>query len=229
MTAVAPMAELDRLLGEFADAWNAGERPRLEDFVDRAPPERGDELAELIEAFLAVAPSPRYSEETMAELMREPAVLASVESARGRSGLLPSLLPRLRERARLRRDEVVERLAATLRVPGTEPKMARYLHQLESGTLEAGGVSRRVFEALAYVLGARVEEIERAADVPGLGGGTGPAPAFMRSIEASDAAGEPPALAAAPAARAAHAQAADEDWDEVDRLFRGGRGDPSAW
>jgi len=226
MTTVAPMPELDRLLGEFADAWNAGERPRVQDFIDRAPAERRDELADLIEAFLAVAPTPRYSEETMAELMREPAVLASVESARGRSGLLPSLLPRLRERARLRRDEVVARLTATLRVPGAEPKMARYLHQLESGTLEAGGVSRRVLEALASILGARVEEIERAADAPGLGGGTGPAPAFMRSVEAFDAAAEPPVMASAPAARA---PAADEDWDEVDRLFRGGRGDPSAW
>lgn len=227
MTTVAPMPELDRLLGEFADAWNAGERPRVEDFLDRAPAEGRNELAQVIETFLAIAPSPRYSEETMAELMREPAVLASVESARGRSGLLPSLLPRLRDRARLRRDEVVARLAAALRMPRAEAKMARYLHELESGTLEAAGVSRRVFEALASVLGAPVEEIERAADAPGLGGGTGPAPAFMRSVEAFDAAAEPPAMgSAAPAARA---PAGDEDWDEVDRLFRGGRGDPAAW
>lgn len=207
------MSEVDRLLSEFVDAWHAGERPRVEAFLDRAPAGQADELADLIEAFLDVAPTPDYSQETLAELMREPAVLASVEALEGRAGLWPSLLPRLRRRARLRRDQVVDGVVEQLGIEGKEAKAAQYVHELEAGTLATAGVSRRVIEALAGVLGTSAEELERAADFEGLRV-AGAEPAFLRA----------PPDAEAPELRVdRRRQPAETEWDEVDRLFLGGR------
>lgn len=207
------MADVDRLLSEFVDAWNAGERPRVEHFLDQAPADSQHELAERIEAFLDVAPTPDYSAETLRELMREPAVLASVDALEGRAGLWPSLLPRLRRRAQLRRDQVVDGIVERLGIQGQEGKAAQYVHELETGTLATAGVSRRVIEALAGVLGASAEELERAADFRGLAM-EGAEPAFLRA--APDA--ETRELRVARAT-----DAAEREWDEVDRLFRGGR------
>lgn len=207
------MSDIDRLLSEFVDAWNAGERPRVEEYLDRAQADEQRELAERIDAFLDVAPTPHYSAETLEELMREPAVLASVEALEGRAGLWPSLLPRLRRRARLRRDEVVEGIVERLGIQGSEEKAAQYVHKLETGTLATAGVSRRVIEALAGVLGTRAEELERAADFRGLAM-EGTEPAFLRAA---------PDAAAAEVKVARSAEPAEEDWEEVDRLFRGGR------
>lgn len=209
------MGEIERLLSEFIDAWNAGRRPRVEEYLDRATADEQAELAAQIEAFLDIAPTPDYSPETLEELMREPAVMATVEALQGRAGLWPSLLPRLRRRAKLRRDEVVEGIVERLGIQGQEEKAAQYVHELEAGTLETAGVSRRVIEALAGVLGASAEELERAADFRGFGT-SGAAPAYLRGaadhLAASRVRGDRDELAPAP-----------DEWDEVDRLFRGGR------
>lgn len=208
------MADLDRLLGEFVDAWNAGERPRVEAYLERAPARDQDDLAALIASFLDVAPSPAYSQETLSELMREPALAASVEALEGESGLWPSLLPRLRRRARLRREEVVAQLVDLLGLGGGAEKTARYLHELESGTLDSSGVSRRVIEALARVLGTSAEELAAAGDARGLAGGA-PVAAFLRA--------EPEVVTDAADTAAPSSPDAHEEWDAVDRLFRGGR------
>ena len=64
----------DRLLSEFIDAWNAGRRPKVDDYVERAPEGERDELAVLIGTFLEVAPTPAYSPEQRAEIRRDPLV-----------------------------------------------------------------------------------------------------------------------------------------------------------
>jgi hypothetical protein len=213
MRSSALMTELDRLLSEFIDAWNAGEAPAVEDYLDRAGDD-ADELATMIAGFLDVAPPPPYSDKKLTELRRDPLVRASVEALSGESGLLPSLLPRLRDRARLRRDEVVARLARALGMAGEEERTARYLHGLEAGTLPSAGVSRRVLDALAGILGASGDELERAADMPGL---ATPeiAGAYLRAESGAEPGGTPADHARLPA---------PEDWDELDRLFLGGRG-----
>ena len=50
------MASPDQLLSEFCDAWNAGERPRVDDYLEQAPAGDRDELAALIRTFLEQAP-----------------------------------------------------------------------------------------------------------------------------------------------------------------------------
>jgi hypothetical protein len=201
----------ERLLSEFIDAWNRAGRPQVDSYLERAPADERDELASAIGAFLEAAPRPSYSDETLAELMRDPAVVASLRSLSGRSGLLPSLLPRLRRHARLPRGEVAQRLAAALGFPGEQVRTSRYLHELETGTLPASGVSRRVFQALADLLGASREELERAGSFEGLGGEL-PAAAYFRS-PGPPTAGEIDVERRAPL---------PEQRDELDRLFLGG-------
>lgn len=208
---------LETLLNEFVDDWNAGRRPRVDQFVERAPEDERDELAGLIGAYLEVAPTPPYTSEQLAELGRDPTVEAIAALPEGLSGLWPSLLPRLRKRAKLTREQVVKSLATALGVEGSEAKVKLYYHQMETGTLEPAGVSRRVLEALGRIFAIAPSEIEKAGDFPGFPPAAAGMP-YLRAGEARQAA----ELArmeriefAAPAPPAAE--------DEVDRLFRGGR------
>ncbi len=199
----------DQLLAEFRDEWCAGRRPRVEEYLARAEPERQVELRDMLDAFLVDAPRPDYTDDVLAEIAREPAVREVMASLSGQSGLWPSLLPRLRRRAKLTRDEVVARLIDALGLPaGSATKAKRYVHGMETGTLEPQGVSGRVLDALAGALGSTREELERAGEFVGLGRPAAAAAYFRADTLDGTATAPTPA---------------DEEWDEVDRLFRGGR------
>lgn len=204
------MSAVERLLGEFAHAWSAGERPRVDDFLARSPEAERTELAADLHAFLAHAPAPALSDAAREEVRAEPLARALLDSGPAGGGW-PELLPLLRRRARLRRDHLVEALAERLGTAGAEAKVGRYYHRMEAGTLAPEGVSRRVLDALARLLGVARDELEgaaRAGDQP-----AGPAVAFARSALVDFAV----AHDAAPAALGSEA------WDEVDELFLGGR------
>lgn len=207
------MTSPDRLLNEFVDAWNAGERPRVEDYVDRAPEDERDELALLLGTFLENAPQPRYSAETLAQIEGEATVAQLSSLIDSESGLWPTLLPRLRRRAELTRDQVVEQLAELLGMSGREARIKPYYHQMESGTLNPAGVSRRVLDALARIFGVEEREIEEAGDFSAIGAAV-PTSAFLRSTAQELRAGVDAEMA-----EAAHPGIRDE----VDELFRGGR------
>lgn len=200
----------DQLLAEFRDEWAAGRRPRVEEYLARAEPEKQADLRGMLEAFLLDAPQPDYTHDAIEEIAREPAVQQVMASLSGESGLWPSLLPRLRRQARLTRDEVVARLMEVLDLPAESArKTKRYLHGMESGTLEPDGVSMTVLDALAGVLGSTAHELERAGEFTGFGRPAG-ATAYLRAN-------------AHQATAAAGPTSPEEEWDEVDRLFRGGR------
>jgi hypothetical protein len=205
---------LDVLLNEFVDAWNSGDRPQVDDYVSRAPEGQGDELAGLIGAFLEVAPTPPYTPEQLDELRADPTVRQISGLIDSPSGLWPSLLPRLRTRAQLTRDQVVERLAKALGVQGREPKVKDYYHQMESGRLDPQGVSSRVLESLAGIFKVSVGEIEAAGDFPFEPGGA-TSPAYMRSYSLGEV--------AASEGVDFQAGSAGAQQDEVDELFLGGR------
>jgi hypothetical protein len=214
------METTDRLLSEFIDAWNAGKRPRVDDFVERAPAAERDELAGLIGAFLEVAPAPAHTPEQLAEIRRDPTVQAVTGLLDSPGGLWPALLPRLRKQAKLSRDEVVARVIGILGLEGREAKVKRYYHEMETGTIEPAGVSRKVLDALARVLGADVDKIEEAGER----GVLGPAPATEMHLRLMAPNVEVDAIHAERLEHVAErSPAADEEWDEVDRLFRGGR------
>lgn len=212
------MTSPEQALAHFVEAWNAGRRPRVEAYLEQVPDERRDELADAIATWMALAPEPLYDDEARAAILAEPAVKAAVAAFEADGGTWPALLPRLRERASLGLADAARGLAQALGVGGREEKVRGYLEAMEGGTLDPGGVSRRVLEALAELLGARADDLERA----GRGVGAGPAPAvalFRADAEAAPAA----SLEILETAADALLAPTPEHLDEVDLLFRGGR------
>jgi hypothetical protein len=198
------MTDVNRLLEEFIAADRAGVADPAE-YLARAEGLDRAELEALIDAYLARAPRRAFDR---AAFEASPAARA-VASLAGSSGTWPALLPRLRDRARLRRAELVARLAADLGVSGREAKVASYYHAMEQGTLPSAGVSQRVLEALGRLVGESADVLRRAGEAtsaPPAGG----APAFARKASAP---------AAAPAMRARVERPVR---DEVDELFTSG-------
>lgn len=127
----------DLLLSEFIDAWNAGRRPRVHDYLARLPDGPGrDELADAITDWLSVAPTPAYSERTRREIRAEAFALAG-----------------LRERAGFSVRELAQRVAGVFGL-GDVDRTETYLRGLETGELDGARVSRRLIEALGGLLGA---------------------------------------------------------------------------
>src|SRR4051794_16525450 len=114
----------EQVLSEFIDAWNAGKRPDVDDYVARVPEAERAELADDLIGFLAFAPTPEYSDEALAAIRAEPVVAETLAAASERSGLLPALLARLRERFGMTPDDVAGRLVDELGLAADrKPKM----------------------------------------------------------------------------------------------------------
>jgi hypothetical protein len=192
------MADVAALFDEYAAAFARGEEPDLREYLARAG-NGAEELARLVEAFVAAAPVAEPSEERIA--------LARAW-AEGQSPLLEA-----RIRRGVRREEVVEAILARFGIDNAKrQKVAGYYHELESGLLDPLRVDRGVWELLAELLRASVSDLRRRQHLSPPPGGL--AVAYRRS--APSAAFE----AAAPVAPAA--ARAPEPPDEVDRLFRFG-------
>jgi hypothetical protein len=219
------MSEVERLMHEYVERYAAGGPADPREFLEQVEGAERTELAALIDAYLARAPRRDWVAEDHAG-SPAPAVVESINrSLAGSGGLWPALLPRLRERARLRRAEVVDRLAAALGAEDGREKVAAYYHRMEQGLLPAAGVSERVLEALGTIVGESAEMLRRAGSAlePGPGAG-GEGVAFARTAT-PDPRYEPEAGMTAPErGDEAEAVSAGEagDWDDVDRLFRGG-------
>lgn len=182
------------LFDEFARRFARGEHPPVLEYVERAG-DRGHELAAMLDRLLASAPPP-------------PPPVERVEMMRAWIAGQPPILE-LRKQRGLTRDSVVERLLGLLGL-GDErrAKVRGYYHELETGLLEPRGVDRRVWQALAQVLGASPDDLagwrSRRIDAK---------PAFRLRIDANlDDGVRFSSVASAPAP-------AEED--EVDRLFTG--------
>jgi hypothetical protein len=179
------------LFDDYAARFARGEAPDLRGYLTRAGESAG-ELGRLVDAFLARASPPEPDEERVA-LAR-----AWVEGQ-------PPLLE-LRTRRGLRRDAVVDALVKLLGLdPTKRAKVKRYYHELESGLLEARGVDRRVWEALAETLRAQAADLVawRPRPLEPLG------EVYLRR---ADTLAEFTLFTARP----------EEPEDEIDRLFRGG-------
>ncbi len=210
----------DRILSEFIDAWNAGKRPDVDDYLAHVPTDERGELADQLTSFLTFAPTPSYSDDALAAIRAEPAVAAALAAPGRRGGLLPALLPSLRERLQLTTSQLAARLAGALDLSADKaPKTASYLDRLEHGELEPARVSRRVFDALARILGVPREDLEGAGDLSGWGATRATmAPVFRADEDAAHAVSEHLEVLADALQAPGGAQR-----DEVDDLFLGGR------
>ena len=186
-------AGVELLFDDFAARHARGEHPDAREYLERAGESR-DELARMLDGFLAAAPVQPASEETVA-------LFAS---------LLPEEAPLLAERVRRgwRRDEIVDWIRERFGIgEEKQEKVAGYWHQLETGLLPVSGVSRSLREALRERFGEAAE----AASV-------WTAPVLHARVSYRRV---PNALfemqAPAPGAPASRAPAPERD--EVDRLF----------
>ena len=223
------MTDADRLLEEFILARRAGEAPDPLAWVDRAEGTERDRLAELLSDYFRYAPRRPFDRAAFAGSDAERVVGAVQPTLEGAPEPWPALLPRLRNAARLTRATLVAQLADALGVGDRTPKVARYYHRMEMGTLPADGVSDNVLSAIARIVGTTADALRAAGG--GLAGGPGGAAAVGRPAPSQPASAPVFARSAHPEAAGASSgpadaeSAADESedaFDEVDRLFLGG-------
>lgn len=209
------MSTIEQILGEFIDAWNAGRRPSVEDYIERAAPPDKDELAAQLATWLDIAPTPRYDEPTRAAISSEPALLQALEIAAVIRSPLSVRLPTLRERAGLAVRDVAQRLVAIFNLED-EQRAVAYLEQIERNEIDSSRLSRRLLDALTAILGTDRDQL--IPGPPAIAAGQ----AFYRAEEDASKwiADDIDALS-----RAALAPApASSPMDELDRLFLGGPG-----
>jgi hypothetical protein len=208
------MSDVERLLSDYIVEHRAGGEADPRAFLSRASPSEQRELASLIDAYLARAPRQSFDQASFRGSSAERTVDELERALGGQAGLWPALLPRLRDRVGLKRSELVERLADDLGVGDRKDKVADYYHEMEQGLLPARGVSDRVLDALAQILGDTAQGLKDAGRVltpPAEGPAPAPAAAFARRAHAEPAS----------AASAGTQPPAKGEWDEVDELFRG--------
>jgi hypothetical protein len=212
------MPDLEHLFTEFVERHLSGEDPDPWSYIDQLSGEEREKLEELIDAYFVGAPPRAWDPAAYKGSSAERIAEALDRSFRGQAGLWPAVLPRLRDRARLTRGALVERLAESLGVGDRREKVAGYYHEMEQGLLPSAGVSGRVLEALAGIVGASAEAL-RTAGAPLSGeppGDEAAAAVFARTAKQAPEYGAPDEpLEARDADRAS-------DWDEVDELFMGG-------
>jgi transcriptional regulator with XRE-family HTH domain len=214
------MSSTEQVLSEFIDAWNAGRRPRVIEYLTRVPegPDR-DELAEQIGTWLEVAPTPAYDLATRAQIRGEPAVRHVFEAVGEDAGLWPEVLPQLRAGAGLSIRQIASRLVERFGLGGgDEDRAAAYLERMERGELEAARVSHRLLDALGDLIGASGATLAAAGR---LGGAMRPAAAAGTLFRAGEDAGDWVARDIEVLSMAARTPAPPE-MDELDRLFTGG-------
>jgi hypothetical protein len=210
------MTDVENLFRAYVAGHRGGDGPSEHDFLSQVEGVDRDELAAMIDAYLTRAPRRAWDPSEFEASGAAPFVQSVARSLQGSAGLWPTLLPRLRTRVRIARKDLVGELADRLGVTARQDKVERYYHQMEQGLLPSDGVSDSVLEALGAILGESREALRRAGQSLGPAGGPGgPDAVFARTavgtgVEADVAAG-------APAPRAA-----EDEWDEIDRLFRGG-------
>jgi hypothetical protein len=216
------MADLQALINEFRRAFEAGEGPNPQAILERASAEDRQTLAAEIDSYLMTAPRRAWDPAAYAESPARGVVERTWESLELSSEPLPELLPELRNRAAIKRKDLVARLARALGVGGQEAKVRDYYHELEQGLLPPRGVSSRVFEALAEILGTSADRLLAA------GAATRPATAGAQAAFMRVASAKPGEIADADDREAdtapplAATGGGEEPPDEVDELFTGG-------
>ncbi|MGH2992788.1 MAG: hypothetical protein ACRDL1_04550 [Solirubrobacterales bacterium] len=214
------MADVERLFAEFVEAHLGGSDPDPWEYIGRLEGSDREELEELIDAYFMDAPPRPWDAEAFRGSEAERLTDAIDRSFRGCAGLWPRVLPRLRARARLKRSELVAKLAEALGVTGREAKFASYYHQMEQGLLPSSGVSARVLEVLAKILGVSADSLRKSGRALRAEVGSTDDAVFTRTAQPSPEWQLEHAEAAPPPA-AARAER-EAEWDEVDELFRGG-------
>lgn len=208
------MTDLDRLLSEFIDQWNAGQSPSAHDYLERVH-DRGDrsELASQISAFLDVAPIPAYSPGSLDDARAGRIVAAAGAAFESKASGWPTLLPRWRTAAGLTLEQLADRVLESAGLRGADrQKTAGYLTSMERGKLDASSVTERAMTVVARALGVNAGDLVRAGQ-PAYTVAAGP---LFRAVDDDEADHVGEKLTAL-----AEALLAPQELDPVDALFLG--------
>lgn len=205
---------VEQIVGEFTDAWKEGRYPSVADYLARTRPEDRDEVAQLIDEWLLIAPDPDYDEAVLAKLRAHPAVVAALAAGAEQDEPVAKRVRSLREQAGFAVAALAERLSTHFAITD-RARTTAYLERLEAGELDERRLSQRLLGALADVF---------AVDPGRLAPAPASAHAWFRAAEDADLStieAEMQALSAAAMTPAPGAGSGDE-MDELDRLFTGG-------
>ncbi len=220
------MTDVDKLFSEYRESHRSGGAADPSDFLARLEGTDRAELLALIDAYLARSPGRSWDATAFTGSGAE-RVTNQVASEWNDWELAPEvagwqeLLPALRNKASLKRREVVERLAEALGVGAQAERVAAYYHEMETGELAAEGVSNKVLDALGGVLGETRERLRAAGAAATKPGGPDVRVSFARkAIITEDLAIADMSMPAA----GDMASPGDPDAERVDDLFTGGPG-----
>ena len=214
------MADVESLFSEFVAEHKAGGGADPQQFLRQVEGRERQTLATLIDGYLVRSPGREWDpvefegSPAQAWAERMAGELAGEPTAAGWS----EVLPELREKARITRRRLVEQLADAIGTPGQTEKVSLYYHRMERGELEPQGVSTRVLEALAGIVGSSTDALRQAGqgfvtetleEKAVFARASAPDPEYIAERLEAGAPAEP---AAGPA----------DGPDEVDRLFTGG-------
>lgn len=243
MTDFPEMADVETLFRDYVAAHRQDGRVDPRAYLERLAGAERAELEALIAAYLRRAPGRSWDPDAYAGSPAERAV-QRIQGAWRDWELAPEpepwpeLLPSLRQRARIKRSDLVRRLAEAIGWPGEAERVGRYYHQMETGQLPSEGVSDRVLEALGELVQTPAALLRAAGSA--IGAGENPERVAERVVFARTAArnpayagdegvvagGAPPGdaepIEAGPPARGEESPEAEPD--ELDRLFTGGPG-----
>jgi transcriptional regulator with XRE-family HTH domain len=215
------MTDADRLLRDYVKRFEAGGETDPSDLLEQLSGRERERLSALIDGYLEnAAPPQAWDAEAFEGSLAERATARVAESWSSAAGELPHRLVELRNQHKLKRRELVARLANALGVASQEQKVAAYYHRLERGTLQSDRVSAKVFDALASILGTTTDLLRKAGDAVAPSAGGEPDLAFTRLTQPDPAAANEQTDYLA--ARTESDDEEQENWDEVDRLFMGG-------
>ena len=204
---------LEQALSAFIDDWNAGRSPQLDEHLASVADADRRELASAVETFLQYAATPPYGRGKRAQLDADPALAVARERLLG--PVLPELVREHRAERQLSVRDLARRVGDVVGLTGREERIESYLERLERAELDGRRLSQRLLDALASVLGADRDALERASLR-----GVAPAGALFRMADDRDAGRVLDQLeAVADVLYAAAPPAADE----IDDLFLGGR------
>lgn len=157
------MAEIDRLLQTYIERYESGGDRDPADLIEAADPADRPRLSTLIDGYLEQgAPLRAWDPGAFSGSVADRAVGVLADLWEREAEPLPQLLTSARNEKQLKRASLVDQLAETLGVGPMRDRVALHYHRLERGLLDPAGVSERVWDALAGILGTSAETLRRA-------------------------------------------------------------------
>lgn len=202
------MSRVEELLQSYIEEHRVGGAADPVAFLREVSGAERDELAALIDHYLARAPAKAFDREAFDRFRADPRWRAAAER------ILAPTLEELRAQAELSKREVAEALARDLDVVGHEEMVKARYHELETGQLEPRRIATRVWGALATMFGQSADRLREIVDFSHEGGASAGEAAGIfarRSI---------PHASASPGTPAPAGQAPPAD-DPVDAAFFG--------